>query len=1278
MLLAKGLWGHVDGSKSLATDADAPAKVAFKEELQKTFALIVMAISTSQLYLITSYDTPKDAWTALCQHFERGTLANKLFLKKQYFRTQMVEGTSISEHLKRMKEMADKLAAIGSPIAEEDQVVTLLGSLPDSFSTLVTALEAQVDDVGMGFVQQALLNEELKRSDGKVTHGKAEDTTALVAMQKTQSESNFRKQRRCFICNSPQHLKRQCPHRYVEPQGSQHRANAVNEEANKSTTEETEWLFTANANAVSDNNNNSSNEWLIDSGASSHMTNQKESMVQYTAFEKSELVKLGDGRAVEAVGYGDINLQMLFKVSDPKPATLTRVLYVPDLSCNLFSVRAAVSKGSTVKFAKDRCWIRSYDGELRGVGNAVNKLYVLNCRQSSSSVNVEEEAHTACAANIDLWHQRLGHVNEQQLQAMLKEQTVEGIDAATSVDKLSFCESCVKGKITRKPFPKSSGSKSTRKLQLIHSDICGPMQTPSLGGSKYFITFIDDYSRCCTVYFIRHKSEALEKFKAFEAAAVNRSNLGIVTLRTDNGGEYLSKEFSEYLKEKGIAHECSVPYTPEQNGVAERMNRTLVESARTMLKHARLSNTYWAEAVSTAAYIRNRLPSAALDNKVTPYELWYGSKPNVRDFRVFGCAAFAHVTSSLRQKLDSKAIKVRFLGYSKQSKGYRLLDESRNRFFTSRDVIFNEFDFDCTDLCCSQPVEKLDVNSDTVDTSSNTHESTVQSQRRSSARERHPPTRYGIDEFVTAIASESADTHTAFIAGDILEPTSLEEATNSEHAHQWKAATNKEYQSLVDNNTWSLVELPKGENAIGCKWVFKVKRNSDGKVDRFKARLVAKGYAQRYGVDYDETFAPVVRYSSIRAILAHAVQNDLMVHQMDVETAFLNGELNEDVYMLQPAGFEEAGKESMVCKLEKSLYGLKQSPRCWNHAFNSFMDEIGFQQNDADPCVYTNPATETIVAVYVDDLILVSKSDRDMSQLKEKFKSRFKMKDMGEIQHCLGISINKTNDTLEMQQKHYIQQILNKYRLTDANTVSTPADKNVVLCKDDGVSQQVDAKLYQSMTGSLLYIALGTRPDIAHAVSAVAKFNCNPNSSHLTAVKRIFRYLKGTINHKLQYNKSSNGEIVGYSDADYAGDIDNRHSTSGQVFMLAGAAISWMSKKQPVVALSTTEAEYIALCSAAQEAVWLKRLLKNIRPDDEKPVTIHEDNQGTIAISANPIAHARTKHIDVKYHYVREAKDKGDINIQYCPTEDMIADIMTKTTSKSRYERLRAVMGVVQ
>jgi hypothetical protein len=299
----------------------------------------------------------------------------------------------------------------------------------------------------------------------------------------------------------------------------------------------------------------------------------------------------------------------------------------------------------------------------------------------------------------------------------------------------------------------------------------------------------------------------------------------------------------------------------------------------------------------------------------------------------------------------------------------------------------------------------------------------------------------------------------------------MSEAKENQHSKEWMATADSEYNSLMENTTWRLVQLPPGRTAIGCRWVFRAKYDSDGRVNRFKARLVAKGYAQKYGIDYDETFSPVVRFSSIRTLLAFAVQNNMVIHQMDVVTAFLNGRLDEDIYMRQPEGYVQSGKEHLVCKLEKSLYGLKQSPRCWNRALQEKLEKLGFIKVSADPCVYVKKEdTLIIIAVHVDDLIILAENVQEMEEMKRVLKVEFKITDMGELQYYVGVSVvqDKQNNRLWLHQRQYINKIVVKFGQAEAKTVATPADVNVKLIKEDRVSKPVDPTQYQSIIGSLL------------------------------------------------------------------------------------------------------------------------------------------------------------------------------------------------------------------
>ena len=492
-----------------------------------------------------------------------------------------------------------------------------------------------------------------------------------------------------------------------------------------------------------------------------------------------------------------------------------------------------------------------------------------------------------------------------------------------------------------------------------------------------------------------------------------------------------------------------------------------------------------------------------------------------------------------------------------------------------------------------------------------------------------------------------------------------------------------EMDSLHSNEVWELVEPPADRKVVGSKWIFKRKVDADGTVERYKARLVAQGCTQRFGLDYEETFSPVVRFESIRSMVALGAQHKLQLHQMDVSTAFLHGELTEEVYMRQPEGFIEPGKEHLVCRLKRSIYGLKQSPRCWNHALDGQLKKMGFNQGASDPCLYISLDSEGVtflVVVYVDDIVLGGKSKTKMNAVKEELSQNFEMKDLGPLHHFLGAEIiqDQLTRVIWIGQPSFTEKILRKFDMYDCKPVGTPVNPDVRLVSGESSNDSCNQQLYQAVVGSLLYRSTKTRPDIAYAVSSVARFCACPTKEHWTAVKRILRYLKGTSNLGLLYRDNTPTEITGYSDADWAGDIGDRKSTSGYAFLLGGAAISWKSNKQTCVALSTAEAEYVALSAAAQEAVWLQQLVSDLVNKSIRETTILEDNQSAICLAKNQQVHGRTKHIDIKYHFIRDMVQAGRIKQTYCASEDMVADMITKGLPIKQFEKLRQMAGIVE
>lgn len=506
------------------------------------------------------------------------------------------------------------------------------------------------------------------------------------------------------------------------------------------------------------------------------------------------------------------------------------------------------------------------------------------------------------------------------------------------------------------------------------------------------------------------------------------------------------------------------------------------------------------------------------------------------------------------------------------------------------------------------------------------------------------------------------------------EPTSYEDALNSNNAENWLQVMNDEYHSLIQNETWTLVDEPNNQKVIDNKWVFKVKKNPDDSIERFKARLVVRGSTQKYGVDYMETFSPVVRFTSVRAILAIATKMKMEIIQFDVKTAFLNGELEEVVYMKQPIGFSD--DTNKVCLLKKSLYGLKQASRCWNIKFKSFIEEFDFKVCDSDPCVFVRSKNSktTILAIYVDDGIIVGDDTTEMQLVIEHLRKQFEIKLLN-VGCFLGFQINQLNDgSIFINQSAYAKKVLHKFQMEECHAVAIPSDSNQVLCNFG--DSEPSKYPYRQLVGSMMYLAVCTRPDISFAIGNVSRYMEAPSVVHENALKRILKYIKGTIYHGILYNSNGEYGLCGYSDSDYAGDVETRRSTSGNAFLFNNGIISWSSERQKCVSVSTTEAEYVAASNGIKELVWLRRLFDELLPNKIENVTFFMDIQSAIRLVKNPEFHKPSKHIDVRYHFIREKYEEGFFQLEYISTNEMIVDIFTKALPKQRFQFLRDMMGI--
>ncbi|CAJ2667154.1 unnamed protein product [Trifolium pratense] len=724
--------------------------------------------------------------------------------------------------------------------------------------------------------------------------------------------------------------------------------------------------------------------WYLDTGCSNHMTSHRDWLINFNSSSKTK-IRFADNRTIPAEGVGDV----LIKGKKGNQAIITGVLYVPDMKTNLLSLGQLLEKGFIMHMEN-------------------NIMEVLSYLQNNELVN--------------------------------------GLPAIKI--PRDICQHCLIGKQARKSFVKNTAMRAKEVLNVVYTDVCGPFDTLSLGGNKYFVSFIDEFSRMMWIHLMKSKDEVLQNFKSFKLLVEKQSEKKIKILRSDGGGEYTSNEFKTFCSENGIQHEIIAPYTPQHNGMAERRNRTIMNMTRCMLREKNLPHNFWGEAVVTACYVLNRCPTKQMDK--VPEAIWSGHTPSVKHLRVFGCLCHRHIPDQKRKKLDDKSEMMIMIGYHTAG-AYKLYNPITKKVTSSRDVTFEE------------------------DKSWDWNGNTAQDKK--------------------------------YVPFQLLDEEATEENT--------------------------MLTPPTTANE------------------------------------------PVVLRRSERGGIPN-----------------------------------------------RNLQGSK--------------DEV--------------------------------------KKLTSLLSSEFDMTNLGGLKYFLGLEFTKTSSGMLIHQRKYASDILKRFNMMDCNPANTPMETASNLNADDE-GKSVNSTHYKQMVGSLRY-ACNSRPDICHSVGIVSRFMQSPKLSHMQAVKRILRYLQGTIDYGVLYTKTDENQkkLVGYCDFDWSGDKVERRSTMGYIFTLFNCPISWSSKKQSVVALSTCEAEYISACNAACQGIWLLALLQEMKIDIEQEVELMVDNKSAINLAKNPIAHGRSKHIETKFHFLRDQVTKGKIKMTYCNTEKQMADVLTKPLKIDRFKDLRRMM----
>ena len=890
--------------------------------------------------------------------------------------------------------------------------------------------------------------------------------------------------------------------------------------------------------------------------------------------------------------------------------------------------------------------------------------------------------------------------------------------------------------------------------------------------------FTCDNTSFVWVYLLKTKDETFSVFRRFVVMIEKLTGLKIKFFRSDRGGEFMSKEFTKFLEEQGITRETTAPGTPQQNGVAERMNQTLDGGARALVHHAGMTMGFWGEAIAVAAHVLNRAPRKRLGWR-TPYELLFGRVPDVSYFRTFGCRAWVY--NDKGKKWDPKSKPMIFVGYESGAKAFRLWNPATRSIVISANVKFSENDFpnrpalprpppapappanppsvpyveipltffdeqpkrkvapsnppppppedplvppkdppippassssssdnfnaddlipDQSDQGSKEP-DETPPQSDSDSSEDTNQESELPGEaKRKSGRERKKVKKYIAGSSGLGLAASEGDLtplDKAYLnvvelyvsANSSGEPQSYREAITSPDAAHWIKAMEDESKSLEDRGTWKVVPRPEGRKVVSSKWVYRIKYNADGNISRYKARLVARGYTQVFGVDYTETFAPVTRVETLRLLFAMAVQRDWEIRQIDVKTAYLYGELEEEIYMEPPEGSDVP--EGHVYQLIKAIYGLKQAGRLWYQKLQETMGKFGLIQVPSDPHTFVahkvvdGVKRTLILPVYVDDLFPIG--DKVLTDDFEKWVGNyFEVTAPADVHYFLGIRVirdrNPANASpyLTLDQTKFIESVLNRVTepLKDYNS---PLSSQQELEPNPEPKENADPTKvysYQSALGSLMYAMLGTRPDLAHAVGILSRFSANPSSDHREAILRTLGYLRSTAHAKLVYRRDDDFPDVpyGYSDSDHAGDETDAKSTAGYVFFISGTAFAWSSKKEERVATSTMEAEYVAPYLAAQHAAWARQFFAHIGFPLSAPLQIQCDNQAAIAVAnGGELPHKRSKHMNVKYHYARECVQLNEITVIYVKTKLNFADQFTKSLPRDSFNSQFNALG---
>lgn len=1346
-LKSKGLW-PVCVSRITKKESDAQSIKSDTDEIDDITALnekakfiLYRAIGSVNIISTGICETAFDLWNKIEENFEGKEDDRKNAALYNFLNFSYKEDESLLTYCGRFEACLQSLILTECLCEERTKTYTFMKTMPEKMKNkaelfLLANPKTEVTTL-ISFIKGQILKNELEESTAAATvllsnvtvSEKPKKDFKHNKLKETEADSNSSSKITCTYCKKLGHPWQKCRKRLAK------RAEKDKKRSSQSPKENDLAFVTINDEfgyGIFPNEElHGKTLWIIDSGASCHMTCNDLWLEDFKP--EPNQVQVGDGKPLQTLGKGT------FRHSK---GLLNNVLLVPKLKYNLFSISAAARYGGEALFSKNNVIIsKPNKPPLRG-SRYSKGLYAIELTLLSSPKKA------LIASSKEDWHRKFGHASTQIIDKLIQTNAVIGLDISNKTN--NRCTDCSMSKICRVHHPQKSLYKqiTSQNNLVVHADTVGKIQPESLDKYNYLVICTVTPSTYKYIKCVHTKDQIKTTLKTIITQIELDSTKKVRMLVTDNGSEFKNQDLGQWLEERGILHEFSTPYVPQQNGTAERSNRTIIESARTMLKDSNLSNTLWSVACETAVYLQNRLIPSNSDK--TRYELFLGEKPIVANLHIFGEYAVCKINDKKNEKFATKGVIARFVGYTRRYNTFTFLNQANQKFFKSCDAVFlgqtlpkkylseqsskettNDFAsmFNDEDYEQINKTDKLISTGKTVNNNKEAKRPDLLEQASNSPTEsqsksnQSTPERPNMSPLTPRIISPTA--HISFdgrliplnspgnMYGNLrmreLSPTSpleepqpsflqqlgnlilpnqsndsndldvadivcvasqttkppqnLKEAQSSEDWPQWREAIKKEVNILNVNNTFLEMTRPKAAKIIKSRWVFTTKNSPDG-TTTFKARLVAKGFTQRLGVDYTETFAPVASLTIVRIFLAIVCQYNLSLAQIDVTGAFLHGDLDHEIYLQPPEGLYS--DKNLVWKLNKSLYGLKQSPRLWNRKFHNFLMKYGLKNTLYEKCLYVNEAMTIFMVIYVDDALIAAKQQEVLAELIECLKLELELRELGG-DNFLSLKLERTENTLKISQKAYVEKILERFEMANCKPIKTPEgpappDQNAAK-----LNQEVP---FKEAIGSLLYLTTATRPDISHAVNIVSRTG-EPTVTHWSAVKRILRYLKGTPNLGIEFRRLHTLRLEVWSDADYANDKETRRSTTGYLITINSAPVAWKSQRQASVSLSTAEAEYISASEAAKELLPIRRLLHELKLIDNTPTPIYIDNLSTIFIAKDEGQNTRSKHVDVRTKWMKEMVEERTIKPQHVASANQKADILTKALGRVKFEKDR-------